>query len=79
MKILYHIIQVGDGINCLCQNESGEYYKKHIAYAKEDRLTFDSEEVAWQYINKYLDPNLYYPLWSLQNMEFFKGKIITNI
>ena len=75
--VLFGIVPVVNENSFVCKNENGRHYYKHKKYMSEERLVFDSEDAALNYIDKYLSDKVYRTqLFICDNKENLPFKIL---
>lgn len=57
---LYEIIPINSGLHYVCYDkQTDNYYNEHKGNTVKEALVFNTEKAAIDYINKYLNPELY--------------------
>ena len=76
----FEIVPIGDGLHYLCRDGDGHYFHQHKAESDtSDRLIFESEALAQDYIDRYLDGAKYRPEYVVYNAKYLPKNIIRKV
>ena len=76
----FSIVPIGDGYHYLCKDNNGNHFEKHkIEFDTGERLIFENEHLARQYIDKYLDVERYRPGFILYRNDCIIGTVIRKV
>ena len=77
---LFSIVPIGDGFHYLCRDDDGNYFQRRkIDHSINERLIFESEVLAQNYIDKYLDAERYMSECILYREDYAPKNIIREV